>query len=956
MLNTMPNLTQQQLAELAKLLETKQSSEVDLFLEQIFDAAQTEPENTDTLHEKYLATDPDHLETLHEDSSASDTNNAPTLIGDFDSDDSFEPMSQTRGKNRQADLADTDMVNRFGDYELLGEIARGGMGVVYKARQIALNREVAIKMILSGQFANDNEMERFYAEAEAAASLNHPNIVTIYEIGEVDGRHFFSMEYVPGDSLADLVRERPLAPRRAANYISGVCDAVHLAHDNGILHRDIKPANVLINKKDIPLVTDFGLAKQVHEKSGMTIEGSVLGTPSYMPPEQARGNLDEVDARSDIYAIGATLYQLLTGNPPFAAASVYETIRQVLNKEPAHPQERNPDIPQDLSTICMKCLQKSPDKRYQTAFELKEELQRFLHGLPILARPIGNVERLTRWCVRNPLIASSGATAITGVLAMLVTMTIAYFVTNNALLDARKSFERSKQTVDDFFIVVTQNELLQTPNTREVREVMLDKALQYYEGLRHQRAGNLSDERTFLAESADLEFKIGQISEAQNDTNSAIVHYRNAVDTVQALMHQSDEGREQLRINLSSYLTPLVRIHTQANTDDFEQASILSKQVRNHREELSKSNPSNLEYARLFANACMNMGTVLVEREIFSLGEQSLQQAQAIRQQILATPTVDKATTLTVQRDLSKGYYQLAEFKRRENSEDSFDQSEQYLNLALASLQAVQHASGNWDSLTEDDHLQAIRLLNVRLSLWTSAAMQDLETGLDPHKDLEHAAKHIAELSDVMDRPAVTSSIMQFQQSRLEIISFGNNRGQLHSVLSDISVLIDASRHQAVVATMLPGFRWTSLNLLSQHEKSYSRFVTSLEATMDDIIDQCNGYDETGDAPLLSEDWTTAWGFMCLTAGEVAQHMLLDMHRITEEDSASKSELIMFVSWLQRIQAVHHRMARLIESLPEEATAEVGYLVSDQVLESVDDLTRQLNAAAAQFTDIILPD
>ncbi|MCS5629552.1 MAG: serine/threonine protein kinase [Pirellulaceae bacterium] len=948
----MTNLTQQQLDELAKLLENKQGSEVESYLDHIFNTAQEESDNIGTQHDPDAVAEPQHIETLLGPPEGIDTDHAQTLQGDYSS--APATSSSSRGKDRQADLADTGMVNRFGDYELLNEIARGGMGVVYKARQIALNREVAIKMILSGQFANDDEMDRFYAEAEAAASLNHPNIVTIYEIGEVDGRHFFSMEYVPGDSLADLVRERPLAPRRAASYISDICEAVQLAHDNGILHRDIKPANVLVNKKDIPLVTDFGLAKQVHEKSGMTMEGSVLGTPSYMPPEQARGNLDEVNTRSDIYAIGATLYHLLTGNPPFAAASVYETIRQVLNKEPAEPQERNPDIPQDLATICMKCLQKSPDKRYQTALELQEELQRFLQGKPILARPISNVERLSRWCLRNRLIATSSATAIIGVLAMLVTMTVAYFVTNDALLDARKSFERSKQTVDDFFVVVTQNELLQTPNTREVREVMLDKALQYYESLRRQREGNLSEERTFRADSADLEFKIGQIAEAQDNTNSAVAHYDNAANTVQTLLQQSDDGKEQLRISLSSYLTPLVRIHTQANTDGLKQASVLSKQVRNHRQAIYTDNPGNLEYARLFANACMNVGTVLVEREIYSLGEQSLKQAQTVRRQILANTSVDASTTMTVQRDLSKGYYQLAELKRRENSEDSFAQAEKYLDLALASLQAMQHASGNWEDITEDDHLQAIVLLNRRLSLWTYATMQGLETGLDPLEDLQHGAKHITHLSEVMDRPAVTNSILQFQQARLEIISHDENRDELHSVLADISLLIDVHRQQAVVANRLPVFRWTSLNLLSQHGDSYSRFVTSLEVTMDDLVDQCKGYDVAGDHPLVTEDWTTAWGFMCLTAGEVAQRMLVDMDRIAQDDSASKPQLLKFVSWLQRIQTVHHRMARLIESLPEEATAEMGYLVSDQVLESVDDLTRQLNTAASQFTNIIL--
>ena len=946
----MINLTQEQLDELAKLLANGQGSLIDTFLANIFSATQDDPKNIETLHETSPQISAANLETLHEPPLEEDAATAETLDGNCSDNISIGSARSHRGKDRKADLADTQMANRFGDYELLNEIARGGMGVVYRARQIALNREVAIKMILSGQFANDDEMERFYAEAEAAANLNHPNIVTIYEIGEVDGRHFFSMEYVPGDSLADLVRERPLPPRRAADYVHGICEAVQLAHDNGILHRDIKPANVLVNKKDIPLVTDFGLAKQVHQKSEMTMEGSVLGTPSYMPPEQARGNLEEVDARSDIYAIGATLYQLLTGNPPFAAASVYETIRQVLNKEPTDPQDRNPDIPQDLATIIMKCLQKSPDKRYQSALELQEELQRFLQGMPILARPIGSIERLTRWCARNRLIASSSAAAIVGVLAMLVTMTVAYFVTNDALLDARKSFERSKQTVDDFFVVVTQNELLQTPNTREVREVMLDKALQYYESLREQQPGSMSDERTFVADNADLEFKIGQIAEAQGNTASAINYYGNAANTIRTLLQQSDENREQLRINLSSYLTPLVRIHTQTANDGFKQASELSKQVRNHRQAIYNDNPSNLEYARLFANACMNVGTVLVEREIYALGEQSLTQAQTLRNKILNSPNVTPSMTLTVQRDLSKGYYQLAELKRRENSEDSFEQAELYLNLALDSLAAMQQAKGNWQNISEDDHLQAIRLLNMRLSFWIYATSLDLDTKLDPLDDLQRGAKHIVHLADIMDRPAVTSAILQFQQARLEIISRGTNRKQLHAVLSDMSLLLEKHRKQPVAANLLSTFSWTRLNLLSQQEDSYSQFISSLEATMDDIASQCKDFDPEGDAPLLTDDWTTAWGFMCLTAGEVAQHMIVDLNRIAQEETASKPELLKILSWLQRIQRVHDRMALLIESLPASATAEMGYLVDDQILASVDDLTRQLNTAAAKFT------
>ena len=301
----------------------------------------------------------------------------------------------------------------FGDYEILETIARGGMGVVYKACHIKLNRVVALKMILSGQFANSDDIDRFHAEAEAAARLSHPNIVGIHDSGQSDGQHYISMQFVEGQSLADLVREHPLQPRVAAKYMAAISEAMQYAHDHGILHRDLKPANVLVDKNNVPLVTDFGLAKlnpsdalgDTQARAGhsqMTMDGTVMGTASYMPPEQALGKLEEISELSDVYSLGATLYDLITGKPPFGAANIHETIRQVIEAEPVAPRVLNANVPKDLETICLKCLQKVPARRYASAQELAEELQRYRAGQPILARPVGFVERSIRWCYRNP--------------------------------------------------------------------------------------------------------------------------------------------------------------------------------------------------------------------------------------------------------------------------------------------------------------------------------------------------------------------------------------------------------------------------------------------------------------------------------------------------------------------------------------------------------------------------
>ena len=317
-------------------------------------------------------------------------------------------------------------VREFGDYELLEEIARGGMGIVYRARQKSLDRIVALKLLLFGPQASPEFAKRFRAEAVLAASLQHPHIVAIHEVGVHEGQQFFVMDHVEGPSLAQVISDRKFQIsdfRRAAGYLKTVAEAIHYAHERGILHRDLKPSNVLIDANDQPRVTDFGLARRFEGDSQVTLTGQVLGSPNYIPPEQALGKRGKASRQSDVYALGAILYHLLTGRPPFQGETLTDTLHQVLNAEPLAPRLLNPSAPRDLETICLKCLEKEPARRYATAQELGDELERFLAGQPVLARPIGRAGKAWRWCRRQPvragLIAALIVVFVTGTAGVL---------------------------------------------------------------------------------------------------------------------------------------------------------------------------------------------------------------------------------------------------------------------------------------------------------------------------------------------------------------------------------------------------------------------------------------------------------------------------------------------------------------------------------------------------------
>lgn len=367
----------------------------------------------------------------------------PELAGDLQE---FFANQERFGKVMQAPPGSSGSaptrLRYFGDYELLDEIAHGGMGVVYKARQTSLNRLVAVKMILAGQLANEEEVKRFQAEAEAAANLHHPGVVAIYEVGINNGQHYYSMEYVEGRDLAAVLREKPVGVMQAAQYLREIAEIIEFAHSQGVLHRDLKPSNILIDASDRLRITDFGLAKRVQSATDLTVTGQVLGTPNYMSPEQAAAQHAVIGPTTDVYSLGTILYELLTGRPPFRSDNIGETLRQVQQEEPVRPRLLNPKLPRDLETICLKCLEKELRRRYATAQLLADDLGRYLRGEPILARPIRAWQRAVKWVRRRPVIA--GLLIALAVSVVVGSASSALFAWREGERAKNESFQRSR--------------------------------------------------------------------------------------------------------------------------------------------------------------------------------------------------------------------------------------------------------------------------------------------------------------------------------------------------------------------------------------------------------------------------------------------------------------------------------------------------------------------------------
>lgn len=557
--------------------------------------------------------------------------------------------------------------HRFGDYELVREIACGGMGVVYEARQQSLQRTVAIKLILGGQLASPAEIERFHREAEMAANLRHSNIVAVHEVGEHSGHHYFAMDYIAGHSLAGAVRETPLSGKKAAQYLVKVADAMRYAHQHGVLHRDLKPSNILIDADDEPHVTDFGLAKRVEGDSQLTATGTVLGSPSYMSPEQAAGRQDQIGPATDIYGLGATLYELLTGRPPFRAESPVATMLQVLNIEPAPPRLLNASVDRDVETICLKCLDKEPARRYDSADALIDDLRHYLADEPIHARPAGGLERLRRWCRRNPLVASSAGATVLFLVLGLAAASIGYVQATRAQKRAEQNLEHACQVVHEFFTSVSEDRLLNEPGMQPLRKELLRLAQEYSRQFLEENKASRADP-ALAAELALAHYRLAGITEELGDTKESIDNALAEYEKARLLQMTLLEDAPQDIGLLEAYGRTLNALGSCFHKlGSLDKAAEFYEQALQARAAAAASASKPEEAAQMLANTHMNLGLLAKDRWLvcglsprhkswLEQARKHIDEAQQIR---MALPPPVRSTP-TVQHDIASGHYNLA--------------------------------------------------------------------------------------------------------------------------------------------------------------------------------------------------------------------------------------------------------------------------------------------------------
>jgi serine/threonine-protein kinase len=489
-------------------------------------------------------------------------------------------------------------------YEIISVLGRGAMGVVYKARQRGLKRLVALKMILSGEHAGEQELARFQAEANAVAQLQHPGIVQIYEVGEDGDRPFFSLEFVDGPSLQKKLQGSPLTSREIAVLMQKMADAMAYAHKRGVIHRDLKPANVLLTSAGEPKIGDFGLAKQLDEEdSGLTRTGTVMGTPSYMSPEQATGLSDRIGPLADVYSLGAILYDMLTGRPPFRGSSVMDTLQQVRTREPVPPTQLQPTVPRDLETICIKCLQKEPGKRYADAAALAEDLQRFLDGKPIHARPVSGAEKLWRLCQRNPLEALAAAAAVAFLVLYIVSVSYLWLL-------ARE--EKRQADVARNLAVASRNEAIDAKNLSDWnyadarrKEIVAMTQSQIASEQERIARENETRQRDVAKESLDA------IARIIGELHAMLESKQNSMNATPEVR----KFRAELLGNLRSTLATVANKIQAASTDTY----------------------ADLYAAELMGNTLMKLGQSKEPRAIFQQGLASA------KERVERNPTSDKA-------------------------------------------------------------------------------------------------------------------------------------------------------------------------------------------------------------------------------------------------------------------------------------------------------------------------
>ena len=570
-------------------------------------------------------------------------------------------------------------------YIIQKELGRGGMGVVYKARQIRLNRIVALKMVLAGAHAGAEQLARFFTEAEAVAQLQHPNIVQIYEVSEHDGLPYFSLEYVDGGSLAERIGGKPQPVEESAGQVELLARAMAFAHERGIIHRDLKPANVLLTADALPKITDFGLAKRLESDAGQTKSGTLMGTPNYMAPEQARGDVREVGPLADVYALGVILYEMLTGRTPFLGASILDTLQQVRNQEPVPPSRLQPKVPRDLETICLKCLEKEPAKRYVTAEALADDLRLFLNGEPIQARPVGAPERLWRWCQRNRRVAALSA----AVLLLLVSLAVggpvaAILVSQQKALaeiargDAERNAEQARKNeqqavaarleadqnaksaaeqrglaVDSLGALVTSvKNLKATPATQKLKQDLLQTGI---DGLKRV-AKSAQGSHTTDAMMAEAYERMGDVFQSVGEHAEARQQYEQA-HPIRLALAKTDPDQDAAQRNLAKSFSNLGDITYLLGDRPLSQQHY--REALRLRQALVVMQPANTTAQKDLATSYTTMGKVSEPDEARSYYTQAL----TIRQALVSAAS--GANRASLERDVWIVFNRLAELSMR---------------------------------------------------------------------------------------------------------------------------------------------------------------------------------------------------------------------------------------------------------------------------------------------------
>ncbi len=569
-------------------------------------------------------------------------------------------------------------------YEILSELGRGGMGVVYKARQVGLNRLVALKMILAGGHAGERELARFRVEAEAIAKLQHPHIVQVYEIDTADGRPYFCLEFVDGGPLDKKLGGDPQPFREAAELVRKLAEAMDYAHRRHIIHRDLKPANVLLTTDGSPKVTDFGLAKKLDEESSHTQSGSIMGTPSYMAPEQAQGRTRDIGPAADIYSLGAILYETLVGRPPFKGQTILETLEQVGSQEPTPPSRLRPKTPHDLETICLKCLQKGRSHRYATAGDLAEDLRRFVRGEPILARPTPLHERAWKWVRRHPIPASLVAVSVLFVLS-LIAGGVAFGVYQQAqaheqgrlrglaeaanlqsqanFQQAEENYKRARSAVDQMLTEVGQERLAREPRMEKLRRELLTRALDFYKRFLDERGADPAVRR----ETARAYLRVGDIHEMLGEQAAAEQAYDSGRTILTDLRSEfPDDAR--YRQDLAVCLNNLGGLFKDAGrTPEAEQAFRDALALRQR----LVDDGGGADDRRELAAVGGNLGVLLLDWGRYAEAETLLRQSLRLREE-MAAASADPAARLDTARGQDNLGLLLAAVGRGDEAEQAF--------------------------------------------------------------------------------------------------------------------------------------------------------------------------------------------------------------------------------------------------------------------------------------------